>query len=583
MKVRNLIIFIFAVITLSMTAQTRLIRLHLQSGSTICYDLAKLDSIDFIVSEEGSGVAIDTLYVDPESGVTTGDAAEITCYTANVAGRVEGLDAQNDDERSIGILYTTDSIPYQANSKRIDVTLADANEDGEYVVNLADLVPMTTYRYRACYKENGIWWYGAVKTFTTLGQGVSFETYDAGSVTCFSAKIASKMIIEEQTNYKTLSYGVCFATEQDTTVNDSVALAVDRDSDGMYSVMLTGLKGKTTYYYRPYAVVDGYVNYGALGVFTTKEDDVVTMEKIDEATKKVAGTLNISGGPYTKLVPGVCYGFGEKPTIEDHVVITDEIDSETQTYQVTLSNITMGTWYYRAFVVIDGAVHYGKVRRMNADTKQRVDLGLSVKWASCNVGAAAPTDNGDYYAWAEITPKEDYSMSNYRWMDEESGMLTKYCTLSTAGEVDDIKVISPSDDAATASWGGAWRMPTYEEMTELKNECYWQWTTDYNGTGVAGYAVYKTKSDAHKGQNNTANPGYDVYYTYEDVHIFMPAAGYRNNSGIYSQSVNGYYWTAQINEAKPKQAWTLRFLSNNMTFYSRTRNSGCSIRPVCVE
>lgn len=41
-----------------------------------------------------------------------------------------------------------------------------------------------------------------------------------------------------------------------------------------------------------------------------------------------------------------------------------------------------------------------------------VDLGLSVKWATCNVGASSPTGYGDYYAWGETTAKSDYSESN---------------------------------------------------------------------------------------------------------------------------------------------------------------------------
>ena len=124
-----------------------------------------------------------------------------------------------------------------------------------------------------------------------------------------------------------------------------------------------------------------------------------------------------------------------------------------------------------------------------------VDLGLpsGLKWAAFNVGANSPEVYGDRYAWGETETKATYSWNNYKWCEgkrfETYGGptdFTKYCTSSRWGTIDRKTVLEPEDDAATVNWGGAWRMPTYEECKELKDNCTWIYTADYKGTGVGG-------------------------------------------------------------------------------------------------
>jgi hypothetical protein len=130
-----------------------------------------------------------------------------------------------------------------------------------------------------------------------------------------------------------------------------------------------------------------------------------------------------------------------------------------------------------------------------------VDLGLSVKWATCNVGATKPEEYGDYFAWGETTPKDAYDWSTYKWCNGGPSTQTKYCTNSSYGTVDNKTTLDLSDDAACANWGGSWRMPTRAEQDELRNNCTWTWTTQ---NGVNGYKVTGTNGNS----------------------IFLPAAGY---------------------------------------------------------
>ncbi|MGM9818180.1 MAG: hypothetical protein ACI30B_04270, partial [Paludibacteraceae bacterium] len=111
-----------------------------------------------------------------------------------------------------------------------------------------------------------------------------------------------------------------------------------------------------------------------------------------------------------------------------------------------------------------------------------VDLGLSVKWATCNVGAATPEEAGNYYAWGEIATKETYEWSNYSDTSDGGSTFIKYTT-------DGKTVLDLEDDAAAVKLGGKWRMPTDAEWTELRENCEWTLTSDYNGTGVAGRIV----------------------------------------------------------------------------------------------
>ena len=118
-----------------------------------------------------------------------------------------------------------------------------------------------------------------------------------------------------------------------------------------------------------------------------------------------------------------------------------------------------------------------------AQEVEYVDLGLSVKWASCNLGANSPEQPGDYYAWGETEPKERYKDDNYKYGKAgtlESGsiayFMTKYCVeaaLGLDGFTDGKTQLEPTDDAATVRLGAPWRMPTEAEIVELLEGCTW--------------------------------------------------------------------------------------------------------------
>ena len=167
------------------------------------------------------------------------------------------------------------------------------------------------------------------------------------------------------------------------------------------------------------------------------------------------------------------------------------------------------------------------------------DLGLSVKWATCNVGASSPEDYGDYFAWGETSPKAEYTWENSVTYEEQMSDISG----------------NAQYDAATANWGGSWRMPTKAELEELENRCTWEWTTQ---NGVKGYRV--------TGPNGNS--------------IFLPAAGYRLRSWLDYAGAYGNFWSSTPNESNSNFAYYLDFGSGYQLVNWSYRYSGLSVRPV---
>ena len=184
-----------------------------------------------------------------------------------------------------------------------------------------------------------------------------------------------------------------------------------------------------------------------------------------------------------------------------------------------------------------------------------VDLGLSVCWATTNVGASTPGDYGDYFAWGETTAKDSYDWSCYTWCNGDRKKQTKYCTKSDYGIVDNKTVLDSSDDVARVLWGGNWRMPTIEELEELKEKCTWTWTLQ---EGNVGYKV--------TGPNGKS--------------IFLPAAGFRYDSSISDAGLGGDYWSRTVIEGAPSEALYLYFRSSDIGTFYYGRCYGQSVRPV---
>ena len=168
-----------------------------------------------------------------------------------------------------------------------------------------------------------------------------------------------------------------------------------------------------------------------------------------------------------------------------------------------------------------------------------VDLGLSVKWATCNVGASSPEEYGDYYAWGETEVKARYIGDNCETYEKNIG-----------------DIGGTTRDVAHVKWGGTWRMPTDDEINELLDYCTFTWTSKY---WVSGYKVTSLRN------GNS---------------IFLPAAGWRDGTSLDSAGSNGNCWSSTPAGSNTQFAYILNFYSGGRFTYSNYRFHGRSVRPV---
>ena len=342
--------------------------------------------------------------------------------------------------------------------------------------------------------------------------------------------------------------GVCYGINANPTVADTYT--TDGSGVGTYTSQIIDLAHNTTYYVRAYATdEEGVTSYGEEKTFVTLEMllPTVTTSEVTSITMVSA----VSGGEVTfdgnvaVTSRGVCWSTSQNPTIEDSKTTDGEGVGAFTSNITELSQNT--TYYVRAYAVNEMGVAYGEEVSFSTTSTEGttnghdwVDLGLpsGLKWATCNVGATAPEQYGDYYSWGEVETKTAYNSNNcstmYQQIDDFSG--------------------DPQYDVARKKWGDAWRMPTKEEQEELLNNCTWELTT------VNGFSGYKVT-----GPNGNS--------------IFLPAAGYYYDTYVNFDGYYGGYWSSTPHE-DTDSAYYLGFDDKEQRENAYYRSDGQSVRAV---
>lgn len=197
------------------------------------------------------------------------------------------------------------------------------------------------------------------------------------------------------------------------------------------------------------------------------------------------------------------------------------------------------------------------------DGREYVDLDLpsGTLWATCNIGASSPEEFGNYYAWGETTTKNDYSWSTYKYCKGSYVTMEKYCVDSSYGYngfTDGVTELLPMDDAATANWGSEWQMPSLNQFQELIDSNYTttEWIT-LNGK---------------QGRKITSRSN--------GKSIFLPGAGYYDNTLRYGVGGYGYFWSRTLHTKYSYLAYNISFSTGNIVTNFYDRYLGRSIRPV---
>ena len=217
---------------------------------------------------------------------------------------------------------------------------------------------------------------------------------------------------------------------------------------------------------------------------------------------------------------------------------------------------TGAPYSYNCQVTIEKNIVLYAQWKKNTGTKngyEWVDLGLSVKWATMNIGASKPEENGLYFAWGEVEPKDYYSWGTYKYCSGSEYTITKYCTDSYWGNVDNKTILDPSDDAATVNWGGDWRMPTKEEINELLTKCTFTKTGNYIDSPIKII-----------GKNGNS--------------IILPLSGSYSEDYLSLGQGHGLYWSSSGYNSSGSHI-SINF--DKLSLYSISRYVGLPIRPVC--
>jgi hypothetical protein len=283
--------------------------------------------------------------------------------------------------------------------------------------------------------------------------------------------------------------------------------------------------------------MNSYDRYCGLSVRPVRVESQNTSFSIDATASPseggtVAGTGNYAEGSTCTLIATAYVGYTFTNWTENGAVVSTDA---TYSFTVEIDRVLVAN-----FAVSSGSDH------------SYVDLGLpsGTLWATCNVGANSPEDCGNYFAWGETQPKSVYNWYTYQYDDGSN--LTKY-----TGN-DGLTTLLPEDDAATANWGSDWRMPTDEEWQELRDNTTHTWTTQ---NGVNGMLFTALNGNS----------------------LFLPAAGYRDNSSLNLAGSYGSYWSSSLYTVYLYDAWGFYFGSTYSYVDYGDRYDGQSVRAVRVE
>lgn len=263
----------------------------------------------------------------------------------------------------------------------------------------------------------------------------------------------------------------------------------------------------------------------------------VTEINIDQRTAKFNGQITFVGNPiYSEK--GFVYATHENPTMNDTWKSVSG-NRDAGEFSALIQGLQKNTTYYiRAYARNSTGIIYGNEISLDFSEQDPdlqslkasgsigghdyVDLGLSVKWATYNVGANTITEYGDYFAWGETTPYDkNLTWVNYFWPHNP-------CSPDN--------ILSSIYDAATVNWGNSWRMPTYEEQKELLEKCKWTWIDNIYNSSTSGYIVTSTVNQKS---------------------IFLPAVKYISHDKYDEVTEkDGWYWSSW--KADPNGKYSLQ-------------------------
>lgn len=440
-----------------------------------------------------------------------------------------------------GFIYGTEPITTDLNG---NLVLCQTTED-ELQYDMTGLQAFTYYYVRSYVQlSDGSVFLGNEVGFKTLSAVPILTTYPADEFYITSTTALFEGKVEGVPEESILMRGFMYNTSPQVNINQPGVMLVDAEEGvglGEFSATVTGLVPGETYYYLAYVIiVDQEPFHGPELSFTTISQ-----------TFTITATANPSNGG--TVTGGGTFNLGQSCTV------TATANSDYTFSNWTENGNAVSTEASYTFTVNDNRT---LVANFNANGgsyngHEYIDLGLpsGALWATCNVGANAPEEYGDYFAWGETQPKSTYNWSTYQYCNGSNYTLVKYCSKSGYGYngfTDNLTTLLPEDDAATTQWGNGWRTPTKEECEEL----------------IGNTTSTVTTINGVKGSQITGPNGNS---------IFLPYAGGRDDNTLLDEGVYSYFWSSSLNTEYPDYCWGAYYNSKNI---DGQRFNGLSVRPV---
>lgn len=370
----------------------------------------------------------------------------------------------------------------------------------------------------------------------TVNTADIITTIETGSVEvgATSANVSGTVLDLSKSASSSYTVGVAYSTSEDPTSGTKVPGTLAED--GSVSTTITGLTIGKTYYYCTYVTLQGKVTkYGEVKSFVTTNAEIATADAVySEVTATLSGTINISTASSDAVTKGILVSTDEASVKAGRLYKAEA--SEGNVISIPVSGLVPGqTYYYVAYAKVNSEEKYGEVKSFTTPIQnvEFVDLGLSVEWATVNVGALNPEEAGGLYGFG------DKSLFNI------STQASDYVHEGIQGT---------ENDLASLFIAGAFT-PSKEQMEELVNNTTKEYTTV---NGVPGYRF-------------TAENGNS---------IFLPFTGTRTGETINSENTLGAYWTADIDGVDADHGAALSLTEGNAQVNSANLYEGLAIRPV---
>lgn len=381
------------------------------------------------------------------------------------------------------------------------------------------------------------------------GNIISSVTTGDASVTAVSATTTGTVKDLSKSSSSSYEVGVVYSTNQDPTTAGSKKKGSIAD-DGTVTSTITGLTKGVTYYYATYVTLQSNITtYGDVKTFSTSDVSITTSDatNVSGVSVTIGGTVSQDAS----IISGdtaISYGIKVSAT-ESDVQNGREyaMTGTSKTFTKTLKGLTPGqTYYYTTYYKISDGYQYGATKSFTTTSQsmEYVDMGLSVLWAKCNLGATSESDAGGLYGWGDVQGMmTSTTLADYKPAED---IIATTLDQPTMASIDDFDV----DNAFNS------KLPSKDQVDELIAGTTQEWTTV---NGVRG-CKFTSKTTGNS--------------------IFMPAAGYRIGTTETGNGIQGTYWTGSVNSIDTDYGNTMNFNSLSVNAGTSKRYVAMSIRPV---